>query len=111
MIAEMLALFGAVLTLLAAVGVTRFPDVLARMHALTKASTIGLLFIVAGGLIELDDPNDYTFVLLAGALQLVTSPVGAILIARATHLQETRRGSDAVTRRRCEPRSEPRSEV
>lgn len=88
-VANMLALFGAVLTLLAAVGVVRFPDVLSRMHALTKASTIGLLFVVAGGVLELDDANDYTFVLLAGGLQLLTSPVSANLIARATYLAST----------------------
>ena len=114
MIAQLLALFGAVLTLLAAIGVVRFPDVLARMHALTKATTIGLLFVVAGGAIELDDANDYTFVLVAGALQLITSPVGAILIARATYL----RGPDgaaradkprSATQRPRGPRSEQRS--
>ena len=33
MIGELLALAGAVLTLLAAVGVVRFPDALTRMHA------------------------------------------------------------------------------
>lgn len=87
MIAELLALFGAVLTLLAAVGVVRFPDVLSRMHALTKASTVGLLFVVAGGVVALERANDSTFVLLAGALQLLTSPVGANLIARATYLE------------------------
>ena len=48
MIAEVLVLFGAVLTLLSAAGVVRFGDVLARMHALTKASTLGVLLAVIG---------------------------------------------------------------
>ena len=43
MIPELLLLAGAVLILLAGVGVVRFDDVLARMHALTKASTLGVL--------------------------------------------------------------------
>ena len=48
MIGEVLALAGALLTLLAAIGVVRFRDVLERMHAVTKASTVGLLFGLVG---------------------------------------------------------------
>ena len=80
-----LALAGSVLTLLAAIGVVRFPDVLARMHALAKASTAGLLLVLVGGALTLDHPNDITSMLLAGALQLLTMPVGANLMSRATY--------------------------
>ena len=38
----MLAIVGARLVLLAGVGVLRFPDLYARMHAATKASTVGI---------------------------------------------------------------------
>ncbi len=85
MIAEALALFGAVLMLLAAVGVLRFRDALARMHALTKASTLGLLFLLGGTAIGMDDANDVTSLVLAMCLQLLTLPVGSNLIARATY--------------------------
>jgi multicomponent Na+:H+ antiporter subunit G len=88
MIAGLLALAGAVLILLSALGVVRFGDVLERMHALSKASTLGLLLVMAGGVVGLNDVNDWTFVLLAGVLQLVTSPVGANLISRATYRAE-----------------------
>lgn len=80
-----LALVGSMLTLLAAIGVVRFPDVLARMHALAKASTVGLLLVLVGGALTLDNPNDITSMLLAGALQLLTMPVGANLMSRATY--------------------------
>ena len=83
--AEVLLLAGSVLVLLAAVGVIRFTDVLARMHSLTKASTLGLVLVLLGGAVGLDRANDVTFVVLAVALQLVTSPVGANLLARATY--------------------------
>ena len=85
MIAEVLVLAGAVLTLLSAAGVLRFGDVLARMHALTKASTLGVLLAVVGAAIALTHANDVTSVLLAGALQLLTSPVAANLLGRATY--------------------------
>jgi len=94
---QVLALFGAVLTLLAAVGVVRFPDVLARMHALTKASTLGVVLVLVGAAVTLDNPNDVTSLLLAAALQVLTMPVGANLLSRATWRagQETRSGLTA----------------
>jgi len=79
------ALAGALLTLLSAAGVVRFSDVLARMHALTKASTLGLVLVLLGGAVSLDHPNDVTSLLLAAALQVLTLPVGANLLARATY--------------------------
>ena len=88
MIAEVLILFGAVLTLLSAAGVVRFGDVLARMHALTKASTLGVLLALFGAAIALSHPNDVTSLLLAAALQLLTSPVAANLLGRATYLAQ-----------------------
>jgi multicomponent Na+:H+ antiporter subunit G len=85
-IAQVVVLAGAVLILLAAGGVVRFPDVLARMHALTKASTLGLLLVLIGAAVSLSHPNDYTTLALAAALQILTSPVSAHLIGRATYL-------------------------
>ena len=80
-----ITLIGSVLTLLAAVGVVRFPSVLARMHALTKASTVGLVLVLVGGAFSLDDANAITSLVLAGALQILTMPVGANLMSRATY--------------------------
>jgi multicomponent Na+:H+ antiporter subunit G len=85
MIAEALILAGAVLTLLSAAGVVRFGDVLSRMHALTKASTLGVLLALVGAAIGLSHPNDVTSLLLAAALQLLTSPVAANLLGRSTY--------------------------
>ena len=82
---QVLALAGSALTLVAALGVLRLPDVLARMHALTKASTVGLVLVLIGGALTLDHPNDVTSLLLAGALQILTMPVGANLMSRATY--------------------------
>ncbi|MEO5840326.1 MAG: monovalent cation/H(+) antiporter subunit G [Acidimicrobiales bacterium] len=63
---DLLALAGAVLVLISAVGVVRFADPLARMHALAKASTLGVLLILLGAGINLADINDITSVALAG---------------------------------------------
>ncbi len=83
---EAITLLGAVLILLAAVGVVRFPDVLSRMQALTKASTVGVLFVAIGAAFVLPTTNDVTSAIAAAVLQLLTLPISASLIARATYL-------------------------
>ena len=54
---ELLALIGSIFVLLAAIGVVRFDDVLARMHALSKASTLGVLLMLLGAAVELARPQ------------------------------------------------------
>ena len=88
MIAEVAVLVGSALTLLSAVGVVRFRDVFARMHSLSKASALGLLLMLGGAALGLDHRNDVTSLLLAAALHLVTSPIGANLLSRATYFAE-----------------------
>ena len=85
MIGEAIAVVGALLILVAAVGVVRFGDVLSRMHALTKASTVGVLLVAIGAAFVLPTANDITSALAAAILQLLTLPIAASLIARATY--------------------------
>jgi multicomponent Na+:H+ antiporter subunit G len=87
-IGEALVLVGALFTLLAAVGMHRFNDVFIRMHALNKATTVGLLFAILGALVALHHPNDLTSLALAAGLHLVTSPIGTHVLARATYHAE-----------------------
>ena len=86
MIAELIALVGAALVAIAGIGVLRFDDSLSRLHALTKASTLGVVLVLIGAAIGLDRANDWTSLLLAALIQLVTSPIAASLIARSTYL-------------------------
>lgn len=88
MIGEALALLGAVLVLVSAIGVARFDDVLARLHALAKASTLGVLLILAGVAVNLRDLNDLTSVVLAGLLHLLASPPASNMVSRAAYLAE-----------------------
>ena len=88
MIGELLALVGAILVLLAALGVVRFRDALARLHALSKASTLGVLLILAGAALNLRDLNDLTSVVLAAILHLLASPPASNMVSRATFLAE-----------------------
>jgi multicomponent Na+:H+ antiporter subunit G len=86
MIGELLAVLGSVLMLLAGIGVIRFGDPLARMHALAKASTLGILLILAGAAMNLSDANDVTSVVLAGVLHIFTSPPTSNMVSRAVYL-------------------------
>ena len=86
MIGELLGLVGAILVVLSAVGVVRFVDPLARMHALAKASTLGVLLILAGAAIRLGDINDITSVVLAGILHVLTAPPASNMVSRAIYL-------------------------
>ncbi|HEX4777230.1 MAG TPA: monovalent cation/H(+) antiporter subunit G, partial [Acidimicrobiia bacterium] len=82
MIGEALALAGSVLVLIAAIGVVRFDDVLARMHALAKASTLGVLLLLAGAAVSLRHANDVTSVALAALAQVLTSPPASNMLSR-----------------------------
>src|SRR3546814_6013675 len=81
----------------------RYSDVFARMQVLSKASTFGLLTVMAGGIVALEPINDVTSIGLAGLLHLVTTPVGSNLLARATYFAEgLRYGIDTTDELRSE---------
>lgn len=79
---EFLFLFGAAWCILAAVGTLRLRDSLARVHAATKATTLGLALVLIGA--SLSSPLDVAVkLLLAMALVVLTAPVGGHLMGRA----------------------------
>lgn len=79
---------GALLIALAAVGVLRLPDVYTRMHAATKAASLGLAFILVGAAILLDDGIATSKLILAIVFQFMTAPVAAHVIGRAAYKGE-----------------------
>jgi multicomponent Na+:H+ antiporter subunit G len=82
-IAGALLIGGSLLATIAAIGIVRFPDVLSRMHAATKPQTVGLLLILAGLALRLQDLSDITIIALIAAFQLLTAPVSAHMVGRA----------------------------
>jgi multicomponent Na+:H+ antiporter subunit G len=87
-IGQALVLVGSLLILLAAIGVARFDDVYARLHALAKASTFGMLVVLTGAGVSLRHTDDVSSAVLAAILQLVTSPVAANALSTATYRVE-----------------------
>lgn len=80
-----LMITGALLALLAAIGLHRFDNVFARMHAATKPATLGLVVVVIGASLQLADPGDSVKLFLVVVFQFVTAPIAAHLIGRAAY--------------------------
>lgn len=81
---EILLVVGAAWSVLAAIGVNRFGDVYARMHAATKTTTLGVLLVLCGTATTMG-PAAAAKVMLAGVLLFLTAPIGAHVIGRAVH--------------------------
>lgn len=71
---------------LAAVGVIKFDDTFSRMHAGTKAATLGLVLVLLGTSLRLGGPPAAKLAVVA-VLGFLTIPVGAHLIGRAVHVR------------------------
>lgn len=83
LLSDVLVVSGAVLLVVAALGVFVLPDALARQHAATKAVTLALGFVLGGAMLATRDPA-WTFRLGAILVFLVvTLPVGSHMLARA----------------------------
>jgi len=78
-----LILAGALLALVAALGIHRLGDTLSRMHAATKPATLGVLCCAVGAALQVGDVSDVTKLIVVVVLQLVTAPVGAHMLARS----------------------------
>ncbi|MCC7233773.1 MAG: monovalent cation/H(+) antiporter subunit G [Bryobacterales bacterium] len=92
-----LALLGATLVLLAAIGIVRMPDLFTRMQAATKASTLGLGCVLGAAAIALDDSAAFVRAVSIGAFVMLTSPVSSHVIARAAYLTKVPLWKGTVT--------------
>lgn len=97
-IASAALLLGAVFTLLAAVGIVRFPDVLTRLHAAAKAGVLGAGLIVIAAAVSLDGPDAVLRAAITLLFLVVTAPVAGHAIGRAAYLsRDVKLSSETVT--------------
>ena len=83
-IAGVLILLGAAFTFIAALGLVRLPDIFTRMHASTKAGVLGSsLILIAGGILFADGAV-WARVIAAIFFLLLTAPIAAHMIGRAS---------------------------
>jgi len=98
---------GALLSLAAAMGLLRFPDLLSRMHAATKPQVLGLLLILTGAALRLQNTIDITTLVLIAVFQLATAPVGAHMVGRSVYRADRVRRDLLVVDELAADRAEP----
>ncbi len=95
-VGSVLLVLGALLALLAAVGLQRFDDVFARMHSATKPATLGLMLVLGGAAVVIQSPGAVSKLLLVVLLQFITAPVAAHLVGRAAYRAGTELSPDTI---------------
>ena len=83
---SLLLIAGMFFITVAALGLTRFSDALQRMHASTKAGTLGSGLSVLGAVVTLTEPAATTIGLVAVAFLLLTVPVAGHLLGQAAYI-------------------------
>jgi multicomponent Na+:H+ antiporter subunit G len=84
-LAAVLIVLGCLFCLVAAIGIIRLPDTLIRMHAATKAGTLGAGLILAAVAIHSGETGTVLKALLTLMFLYLTAPVAAHLIGRAAY--------------------------
>lgn len=74
---------GALMSLAAAIGLLRFPDLMSRMHAATKPQVLGLFLLLAALGLQMRTWWVWPVLLVAWIFQLLTVPVSAHMVGRA----------------------------
>ncbi|WP_285240572.1 monovalent cation/H(+) antiporter subunit G [Pseudarthrobacter sp. MEB009] len=74
---------GAIMSLGAAIGLLRFPDLLSRMHAATKPQVLGLFLLLAAIGLQMRTWWVWPVLVVAWIFQLLTVPVSAHMVGRA----------------------------
>jgi multicomponent Na+:H+ antiporter subunit G len=89
LIVTVFVLAGAFFSLLAAIGIVRFPDVYTRMHAATKAPAFGILLFLIATAFFFADLYTTTISLMIVIFIFLTAPVATHIISRVAHLLNT----------------------
>ena len=82
MISEILILLGAAFFLIASIGLWRLPDAFARLHAGTKAASLGVLLLLVGAALRFHDGASLVLIGVTLLLVFVTAPLAGHAIAR-----------------------------
>lgn len=82
-IVAILLLGGALMSLAAAIGLMRFPDLMSRMHAASKPQVLGLLLFLMAMAVEFRSWVLLPVLAVCWIFQLLTAPVSAHMVGRA----------------------------
>lgn len=79
-------LIGTFFLILSSVGLLRMPDTITRMHAGTKASTLGMLLVVLGAVAIA--PHLWFKLLPLALFILLTNPLSSTILGRSSYLKD-----------------------
>ncbi|MEF1230595.1 monovalent cation/H(+) antiporter subunit G, partial [Vibrio fortis] len=82
-IVGVLLCLGTLFTLIASLGILRMPDLYTRMHAATKAGTVGLASLLLAVAIAIPDITVISRVIGTMLFIFITAPVAAHLLGKA----------------------------
>ena len=88
-VGDALIIIGALVFATAALGLLKFPDAYSRVSAVGTAGGLGIVLVVLGALVLQPGVADAVKVVIIIILQLVTSAVGTMAIARSAVLIHT----------------------
>lgn len=84
-VVSVLLVFGSIIMLIGSIGLAKFPDYFTRLHAPTKASTLGAACILTASMIFFSVQLGHVGFkeILISMFLLITAPVGAHMLAKA----------------------------
>lgn len=81
-------IIGTLFLLLSSVGLLKMPDLYTRMSATTKASTLGVGFILVGSAIYFWEVGIVSRVIIIIVFLTITAPIAAHMIGRAAYFDK-----------------------
>ncbi|AKI01249.1 monovalent cation/proton antiporter, MnhG/PhaG subunit [Hoeflea sp. IMCC20628] len=96
LISAALLVIGSIFALIAAIGLLRLPDLYTRMHAASKAGTMGSCLMLIALAIHASDVGTVSRALAGVVFFLLTAPVSAHLLAKAAYSVGYRLHSSSV---------------
>lgn len=109
-LAGILVVIGAIFTLIASIGLLRLPDLYTRMHAASKAGTLGSCVMLIALAVQAQDLSIATRAVAGVIFFLLTAPISAHLLAKAAHAAGYRlwkTPSGTILRVRCSLPAKP----
>lgn len=74
---------GSIFTLISAIGMLRYPDLLSRQHVATKPQVLSLILFLLGVILVVRQSSITWTLLVVIAFQLISSPISAHMLSRA----------------------------
>ncbi len=90
-------LIGSLFILIAAIGIWRMPDLLMRMHAATKAGTLGAGLVLIGVVFYFQKWSVTIEALLTILFIFITAPIASHLLARAAYFRGIKLAKITIT--------------